>query len=92
MFGCPASHLARQRWERMATLALTGAERQKAADLIQTLLDMCEALVLPGDTGLTIIRYTVEPAIPSAQALQCLANLGQPRAARESCASKCAAV
>jgi len=33
-----------------------------------------EALDLPGDTGLTIITYTVEPATPSAQALQFLAN------------------
>ena len=33
-----------------------------------------EALVLPGDTGLTIITYTVEPASTSAQALQFLAN------------------
>jgi hypothetical protein len=32
-----------------------------------------EALELPGDAGLTIITYTVEPATPSAQALQ-LAN------------------
>ena len=33
-----------------------------------------EALELPGDTGLTIITYTVEPATPSAQALQFLSN------------------
>jgi hypothetical protein len=33
-----------------------------------------EALDLPGDPGLTIITYTVEPATPSAQALQFLAN------------------
>ncbi len=33
-----------------------------------------EALVLPGDTGLTIITYTVEPATSSAQALQFLAS------------------
>lgn len=33
-----------------------------------------EALELPGDTGLTIITYTVEPATPSAEALQFLAN------------------
>lgn len=33
-----------------------------------------EALVLPGDTGLTIITYTVEPGSPSAQALQFLAS------------------
>lgn len=33
-----------------------------------------EALDLPGDTGLTIITYTVEPATPSAQALQFLAS------------------
>ena len=33
-----------------------------------------EALELPGDTGLTIITYTVEPATPSAQALQFLAS------------------
>jgi len=33
-----------------------------------------EALELPGDTGLTIITYTGEPATPSAQALQFLGN------------------
>jgi transcriptional regulator with XRE-family HTH domain len=33
-----------------------------------------EALLLPGDTGLTIITYTVEPATPSAQALQFLTS------------------
>jgi hypothetical protein len=33
-----------------------------------------EALDLPGDTGLTIITYTVEPATTSAQALEFLAN------------------
>jgi hypothetical protein len=33
-----------------------------------------EALDLPGDNGLTIITYTVEPASVSAQALQFLAN------------------
>lgn len=33
-----------------------------------------EALELPGDPGLTIITYTVEPATPSAQALQFLSN------------------
>jgi transcriptional regulator with XRE-family HTH domain len=33
-----------------------------------------ESLELPGDTGLTIITYTVEPGTPSAQALQFLAS------------------
>jgi transcriptional regulator with XRE-family HTH domain len=33
-----------------------------------------EALDLPGDTGLTIITYTVEPATPSAQALEFLSS------------------
>jgi transcriptional regulator with XRE-family HTH domain len=33
-----------------------------------------EALVLPGDPGLTIITYTVEPASPSAEALAFLAS------------------
>ena len=33
-----------------------------------------EALELPADTGLTLITYTVEPATPSAEALQFLAN------------------
>jgi transcriptional regulator with XRE-family HTH domain len=33
-----------------------------------------EALALPGDSGLTIITYTVEPATSSAQALQFLAS------------------
>jgi transcriptional regulator with XRE-family HTH domain len=33
-----------------------------------------EALELPGDTGLTLIAYTVEPATPSAQALQFLSS------------------
>jgi transcriptional regulator with XRE-family HTH domain len=33
-----------------------------------------EALVLPGDAGLTIITYTVEPASPSVEALQFLSN------------------
>ncbi len=38
-----------------------------------------EALELPGDNGLTIITYTVEPATTSAQALQFLANWATPR-------------
>jgi hypothetical protein len=33
-----------------------------------------EALQLPGDTGLTIITYTVDPATPSAEAVQFLSN------------------
>ena len=33
-----------------------------------------EALELPGDPGLTLITYTVEPATPSAQALQFLSS------------------
>lgn len=33
-----------------------------------------EALLLPADTELTIITYTVEPATPSAEALQFLNN------------------
>ena len=33
-----------------------------------------EAPVLPGDAGLTIIAYTVEPATSSAQALQFLVS------------------
>jgi transcription regulator MmyB-like protein len=33
-----------------------------------------EALVLPGDTGLTIITYTVEPFSPSAEALNFFAS------------------
>lgn len=33
-----------------------------------------EALVLPGDPGLTIVTYTVEPASPSAEALGFLAS------------------
>ena len=33
-----------------------------------------EALELPGDAGLTIITYTVEPSTPSAEALQFLSN------------------
>ncbi|GAB3550792.1 helix-turn-helix transcriptional regulator [Arthrobacter tumbae] len=33
-----------------------------------------EALVLPGDPGLTIVTYTVEPASPSAEALAFLAS------------------
>lgn len=33
-----------------------------------------EALALPGDNGLTIITYTVEPFTPSAEALQFLAS------------------
>ena len=33
-----------------------------------------EALELPGDIGLTIITYTVEPATPSAEAVQFLSN------------------
>ncbi|KRF43037.1 XRE family transcriptional regulator [Terrabacter sp. Soil811] len=33
-----------------------------------------EALELPGDTGLTIITYTVEPGTPSAEALQFLSS------------------
>ena len=33
-----------------------------------------EALVLPGDPGLTLITYTVEPASPSVEALRFLSN------------------
>jgi hypothetical protein len=33
-----------------------------------------EALKLPGDTGLTLITYTWEPASSSEQAMQFLAN------------------
>jgi hypothetical protein len=38
-----------------------------------------EALELPGDTGLTIITYTVEPGTPSAQALQFLSSWADDR-------------
>ena len=37
------------------------------------------ALVLPGDAGLTLITYTVEPATSSAQALQFLASWASDR-------------
>ena len=43
-----------------------------------------EALELPGDTGLTIITYTVEPATPSAQALQFLSSWADDRVPDES--------
>jgi len=43
-----------------------------------------EALELPGDTGLTIITYTVEPATPSAQALQFLSSWAEDRVPQES--------
>ena len=33
-----------------------------------------QGVLLPADTGLTIITYTVEPATPSAEALQFLNN------------------
>jgi len=33
-----------------------------------------EGLILPGDPGLTIVTYTVEPNSPSAQALNFLAS------------------
>jgi transcriptional regulator with XRE-family HTH domain len=46
-----------------------------------------EALELPGDSGLTIITYTVEPASPSAQALQFLANWASQRTVDVSSAS-----
>lgn len=39
-----------------------------------------EALVLPGDAGLTLITYTVEPATSSAQALQFLASWASEQA------------
>ena len=38
-----------------------------------------EALELPGDAGLTLITYTVEPATPSAQALQFLSSWAEDR-------------
>jgi transcriptional regulator with XRE-family HTH domain len=38
-----------------------------------------EALELPGDAGLTLITYTVEPATPSAQALQFLSSWAEGR-------------
>jgi hypothetical protein len=50
-----------------------------------------EALDLPGDTELTIITYTVEPATPSAQALQFLAKWASQEATEESSESKRAA-
>lgn len=43
-----------------------------------------EALELPGDTGLTLITYTVEPATASAQALQFLASWADAEVANES--------
>ena len=39
-----------------------------------------EALALPGDPGLTIVTYTVEPASPSAQALDFLASWSTQKA------------
>lgn len=41
-----------------------------------------EALELPGDNGLTLITYTVEPATTSAQALQFLATWASPKSER----------
>ena len=43
-----------------------------------------EALELPGDSGLTIITYTVEPATPSAQALQFLSSCATDAASESS--------
>ena len=43
-----------------------------------------EALSLPGDPGLTIITYTVEPASPSAQALDFLASWSRTTATTRS--------
>ena len=42
-----------------------------------------EALELPGDAGLTIITYTVEPATASAEALQFLSNWASQATAEE---------
>jgi transcriptional regulator with XRE-family HTH domain len=50
-----------------------------------------EALALPGDPGLTIITYTVEPASPSAQALDFLASWSRtPQAAETTHTAKAA--
>jgi len=43
-----------------------------------------EALELPGDAGLTIITYTVEPATPSSEALQFLSNWATQETAEHS--------
>jgi hypothetical protein len=43
-----------------------------------------EALELPGDAGPAIITYTVEPAKPSAEALQFLSNWATEHAAVDS--------
>ena len=43
-----------------------------------------EALELPGDTGLTLITYTVEPASASAEALQFLSNWASQAVSRDS--------
>jgi hypothetical protein len=57
-FGCRASRLARQSWGRMVTVALTRAERQRAADLIQTLLDLVDDgdLAADGPSGVALVR------------------------------------
>ena len=41
-----------------------------------------EALDLPGDTGITIITYTVEPHTPSEQALSFLASWASEQTAK----------
>jgi MmyB-like transcription regulator ligand binding domain len=41
-----------------------------------------EALDLPGDTGITIITYTVEPHTPSEQALGFLASWASEQTAK----------
>jgi hypothetical protein len=46
-----------------------------------------EALELPGDAGLSIITYTVEPATPSAQALQFLSSWANADATKVSAES-----
>lgn len=47
-----------------------------------------EALTLPGDPGLTIIAYTVEPASPSSEALRVLASWAATEAAGQGAASR----
>ena len=47
-----------------------------------------EALTMPGDPGLTIIAYTVEPASPSSQALRMLASWAATEAASQAAATR----
>jgi hypothetical protein len=58
MFRCRALHLARHQWGSVVTVALTKAERQKAADLIQMLVDMVDDghLAADGPAGAALVR------------------------------------